>query len=239
MARRLTDITATAKANLMRPALTALYEVELGIPGPLRIANNKQEKLQLLCSEVSLPGSQLATTEITNDFTGVTERHAYRRIFDDRIDLNFYVDAEDYLPIKFFEKWIAFIMNSENDERDLAAANYAYRARYPNEYIADQGLMIKKFEKDTSQLLEYHFVRSWPISITSMPVSYDSSNLLKCNVSMTYTRYIVKDLGRIGGSGWGSLFDPFVQSLFNSGGVSDAVSNFAGNTVKNIVKDLF
>ena len=46
----------------------------------------------------------LATFEVNNDRTGVTERHVHRRMFDDRIDLTFYVDAGKYLPIKFFEK---------------------------------------------------------------------------------------------------------------------------------------
>ena len=59
--------------------------------------NYRQDQLNLLCAEASLPGSQLATTELTGDFTGVTERHAYRRMYDDRIDLTFYCDADQYL----------------------------------------------------------------------------------------------------------------------------------------------
>ena len=50
--------------------------------------------LNLACSEASLPGSSLATLEQTSDRTGVTERHVHRRMFDDRIDLTFYVDAQ-------------------------------------------------------------------------------------------------------------------------------------------------
>ena len=68
-----------------------------------------QDTINLLCSEAVLPGSSLATFEINNDRTGVTERHVHRRMFDDRIDLTFYVDAGNYLPIKFFETWIDFI----------------------------------------------------------------------------------------------------------------------------------
>jgi hypothetical protein len=57
-----------------------------------------------------LPGSSLATHENNSDFTGVTEKFAYRRLYDDRIDFTFYVDAENYLPIRFFESWIKFIV---------------------------------------------------------------------------------------------------------------------------------
>ena len=113
---------ADIKKNLLRPASTSHYEVMIGLPvGFEKVMTNAfgysagvhQEKLHLLCAEASLPGSQLATTEINNNFTGVTERHAYRRIFDDRLDLTFYVDAENYLPIRVFETWIAYITGEQ------------------------------------------------------------------------------------------------------------------------------
>ena len=76
---------------------------------------------------------------------------------------------------------------------------------YPDEYTADQGLKVIKFEKDykkgrggrggwstTGQTLEYEFFRSFPIAINSMPVSYGSVDVLKCTVSMSYIRYIVR-----------------------------------------------
>ena len=107
---RVSDI----KANLLRPATTSHFEVEIPIPTALSSkwqGVGKQDKIQLMCSETSLPGSNLATFEINNDRTGVTEKHVHRRIFDDRIDLTFYVDAGLYQPIKFFEQWISYITN--------------------------------------------------------------------------------------------------------------------------------
>jgi hypothetical protein len=61
-----------------------------------------------------LPGSSLATHENNSDFPGVTQKFAYRRLYDDRIDFTFYVDAENYLPIKYFESWIKFIVGESN-----------------------------------------------------------------------------------------------------------------------------
>ena len=89
------------KANLLRPATTSHFEVEIPIIGALGKWRGigKQDKIQLMCSEASLPGSNLATFDISNDRTGVTEKHVHRRIFDDRIDLTFYVDAGLYQPI--------------------------------------------------------------------------------------------------------------------------------------------
>ena len=164
-----------------------------------------------MCSEASLPGSSLATFETNNDRTGVTERFVHRRIFDERIDLTFYVDAGLYQPIKFFEEWIDYITGAATEgQNELKNLDYHYRMRYPNDYISGQGMTITKFEKDPSSSqtqdgdreyssaeLKYEFIRSYPLSITSMPVSYDGSSLLKCSVSMTYVRYIIHNLDKI------------------------------------------
>jgi hypothetical protein len=204
------------KANLLQPALTSHFEVLIprpsglddgylnanGLPG----FSDKQSKLNLLCSEATLPGSSLATHENNSDFTGVTEKFAYRRLYDDRIDFTFYVDAANYLPIRFFETWIKFIVGESQSKPDQSGKlsskdpNYFYRVKYPNNYIVD-GLKITKFERTSKNkksanhegaTLIYNFVNAYPISITSMPVSYDTSSLLKCTVSFSYIRYYVE-----------------------------------------------
>jgi hypothetical protein len=197
---------ADIKLNLLRPALTSHFAVTIPKPagGFDSFLNSNgvilnQEKLNLMCSEAVLPGSNLATFEINDNFHGVTERHAYRRVYDDRIDLTFYVDADNYLPIRYFETWIKYIVDESMEDSNKGAGvnsfsrNYFYRVRYPegtNGYTSD-GLTVTKFERDYTQTLEYKFIRSFPISINSMPVSYDSSSLLKCTVSMSYIRYVL------------------------------------------------
>tara|TARA_B100000029_G_scaffold351471_1_gene343937 strand:- start:34 stop:930 length:897 start_codon:yes stop_codon:yes gene_type:complete len=245
------------RSNLLRPALSSVFEVQIGLPRSalgtrLRgmLQGDKQTQLNLMCSDAVLPGSSLATTEATNDFTGVTERHAYRRIYDETIDLTFYVDAKNYLPIRFFEEWISGIVNE--NQRDALNKNYFYRVKYPDDYVAP-GLKVIKFEKDyhdqynevdytegapqkylarkgSGSSLEYEFVRSYPRSITSMPVTYDTSSLLKCSVQMTYVRYVVS-AGYSGGGGILSFYNPFQQAQFNSGGLMDTAAELAGAVV--------
>ena len=200
---------ADIKSNLLRPALTSHFEVEIGLPNDAPefrrfLGLNKvpygatdQTQLQLMCSEATLPGSNIATFDINDNFHGVTERHAYRRIYDDRIDLTFYVDAENYLPIRFFETWIKYIVDESIEPGNKGVGsedpNYFYRVRYPEGKggYTSQGLKVIKFERDYKQKLEYNFIKSFPFSINSMPISYDSSSLLKCTVSMTYIRYVL------------------------------------------------
>jgi hypothetical protein len=193
------------KSQLGRPSLTSKYYLELAIPrndGEFRsllqkrgiqLAATDQSNLNLYCSEASLPGSSLALIDIASDRTGVTERHAHRRVFDDRIDFTFYVDGNNYLAIKFFESWIDFISGAAtSDDNEQETETYHYRMNYVDDYSCS-GLKITKFESDTytktGNSLTYNFIKAFPIAINSMPVSYDSSQLLKCTVSMTYIRY--------------------------------------------------
>ena len=206
--RSVTDI----KSKLLRPALTSFYEVDIDLPkgdgvlasrlSALRADGSEdQDVLNLRCSEASLPGSNLATLETTNTYHGVTERHAYRRVYDDRLDLTFYVDAEKYLAIRFFERWINGIMKEDtldsDDGKSPLDPTFTYRSKYSEDYVSPQGLKVRKFERDfdrTGSVLEYTFVNSYPFSISAMPVSYESSSLLKCTVSFSYLRYVLNEL---------------------------------------------
>jgi hypothetical protein len=196
------------KSILLNPALTSHYICKFKPPdaassffqsqeGPFPGANYlirpNQELIELSCSEASLPGSSLMTNEINDDHTGVTERHAYRRQFDDRLDFTFYVD-HDYKIINFFESWISYC-GKEDNQPDLNNRNYFYRFNFPDDYQTDD-LYVTKFERDVfGSALEYRFIRAYPINITSMPISYDASQLLKCTVSFTYSRYVRRVVG--------------------------------------------
>jgi hypothetical protein len=276
-----TKSIAQIKTALLHPATTSHFEVIVGLPKKLtsggylndngiNLETTNIDKLNLLCCEATLPGSNLATLELTNDYTGVTERHAYRRVYDDRIDLTFYVDAENYLPITVFETWMKFIAqeSSETAQADRGNItsrypNYFYRFQYVDEYRAD-GLSITKFERSSyggakgipSRILKYDFIKSYPISVSSMPVAYDSSSLLKCTVSMTYVRYLVNRTNDppTPSQNQSTLSNPIEQSQFNSsnltipgleganafatplngfnlGGISQSSANSSGNTV--------
>ena len=222
------NVVTDIKSKLLHPALTSHFEVTIPIPdglinNPNYLSGNglpgftggsgKQGQLNLMCSEATLPGSNLATFEINDNFHGVTERHAYRRVYDDRIDLTFYVDAENYIPIRYFETWMKYVagesVSAGGGKLSSKDPTYFYRVNYPKDYMAT-GLKVIKFERTanvtanvtptsyevkgdsyTSKTLEYEFINSFPISVSSMPVSYDSSSLLKCSVSLSYIRYIL------------------------------------------------
>ena len=238
---------AEIKSKLLNPATTSHFSVSIGHPrGDFRKFVSEagafvdQDRLNLLCTEAVLPGSQFATSELTNDFTGVTESHIYRRIYDQRISLSFYCDAEQYLPIRFFEAWMNYMSNestSNSPQGKVSDENFFYRMKYPQEYKGS--LEITKFEKNLESVksakpLTYSFVNIFPLAINSTSVSYESSSLLRFTVSFTFSRYFIDS----GGQGVSGFLNPLLQAAFNGqalspGGIPSLVARSAGNAVGN------
>jgi hypothetical protein len=189
---------AFLKTKIMQPALTSHYEIYIQPPESARSFINQSifpydiaDILTISCSEASLPGSNLMTHELNNDYTGVTQKHAYRRIYDNTSDFTFYVN-QGYDQIRYFESWVRYISGEQVSNAENL--NNFYRIRYPKRYKSPS-ISIVKFERNTgtgrrANKMEYKFINAFPLSISSMPVSYESSQLLKVSVSFSYDRYI-------------------------------------------------
>jgi hypothetical protein len=199
---------ADIKTQILQPATTSHFICKFQPPAPVDTWQKLKEPeyagapynsinsdlIEISCSEASLPGSTLATHDANNDYHGVSQKMAYRRLYDDRADFTFYVDTR-YTVIRFFEGWITYIVN-EQQANGFTDNNYYYRMNYPVKYKTDT-LIITKFEKNTGRPdvtppLEYVFLEAFPISINSMPVTYDQSQLLKCTVSFSFSRYFAR-----------------------------------------------
>jgi hypothetical protein len=183
---------------------SAIFSKGAGVPG------NMQEILSLSCSDATIPGSTFFTHEVQNDRTGVTEKIPYRRVYDDQASFSFYVD-DQYSILAFFESWMAYIANEKyGGNPDIKNNNYFYRINYPGDSTTTtykaKNMILTKFEKNynidskykdkndrsTPRELKYIFMDAYPISLSSIPISYDQSSLLKVNVSFAFTRYYLQ-----------------------------------------------
>ena len=194
---------ADLKTNILNPALTSTYECTFVFPEKVKdwtnsssgigngITDDKISNISIACREASLPDTNLATHEQFNDFTGITERHVYRRQYSATSSFTFYVDT-NYDSILLFENWIRFIVNEDASDSTLSNPNYNYRVNFLEEYKSD--IFIRKFEKDYSTSatnLEYKFLNAYPVSINTMPLNYDASQVLLCTVNFNFSCYIV------------------------------------------------
>ena len=147
------------------------------------------ENAGLLCSTAILPGSNLATSTIAGNFTGVTEKFVHTRQFD-TMSLEFYVDKE-YKMIKFMEHWMEYITSGSGENK--SNVGYHYRMKYPREprsgYKADKTKIVK-FDRDYKNQIEYTFFGMFPSALNSTSLQYGNSDALKMSVTFNYERYI-------------------------------------------------
>lgn len=168
------------------------------------------EKIELLCSEASLPGPSFKKTEVVGNRQGVRESYPILRAFPE-LQLTFYVD-KNHAVIRFFEEWFNYINPLYYGNKQIASTRRGqndrnafdneanYKFRYPNEYC--QHILITKFEKDleavssasiaNSTYYTYEFIQAYPASILAAPVSYQGSQVLKYTVVFDYMRYITR-----------------------------------------------
>jgi len=197
-------------------AQTSQYRAHIVFPPAVRreLASNSIDvnllnEIGILCKATSLPGSSLATHEIANDFYGVTQKHAYRRQYDNTIDLTFFID-KDYQTLYTFEGWMEYIMPLMG--QNVKGGNAYFTAQYPDSYrteiylhkfnkdhdgvdgFAENGRAVK-YEYDNPGEIVYTFLGAFPQNISSAVVSYDPSSNLEFTVTFAYERYITDKTG--------------------------------------------
>jgi len=186
------------KAKLLNPSLTSQFSVEVYPPtgqGAPQLLYFLQDIINLSCSEASLPGSSLMTHELKDDYIGVTEKIAYRKSYDDTASFTFYVNI-DHDVILFFENWVRYISGEPLISSSLGTnqnPDFTHRVKFRSQYSSK--IIINKFEKDYASAgtyTEYTFIDAYPSSFNSIPVSYDSSQLVKMTVNFNFTRYLVR-----------------------------------------------
>ena len=191
---------SSIKSRLLNVAQSSLYRVTLSVPQAVRdtlsLSSFDYDNINLLCCEAALPGSSLTTHEVNNDYHGVTEKMAYRRMYDETIGLTFYVDR-NYKVIEMIEGWMNYITGIDDSKR-YENPYVSYRVAYPKTY--KNNIYLTKFERDhfstVSEIprttLDYTFVNAFPLSLTATPVSYEGSEVLKCSASFNFIRYVKK-----------------------------------------------
>ena len=87
--------TDDLKNKLMHSATTSNYFLSINVPNGVKshiqrtkgfaITSNLRERINIACTSATLPGSSFATHDVTSDYMGVTEKMAYRRMYDDQM----------------------------------------------------------------------------------------------------------------------------------------------------------
>ena len=245
--------SSSVVSNLLNTAQSSYYKVTLVVPeavkSKLQSGNDAYsiDNINLLCCEASLPGSSLTTHEANNDYHGVTEKMAYRRMYDEVLSLTFYVDR-DYRVIELFETWMNYISGVDVTNKSPYTN---YRMAYPNSY--KNNIFVNKFERDQFKReitgettyrsnLEYTFIQAFPLSLTAIPVSYEAGEILKCNVSFNYIRYTMEKSQELVTESIqeGALVNTFASTVRDF--AQEVIGNISRNvrsTISSSVRNLF
>ena len=201
--------TSDLKSRFMNVAQTSVYMVKLQPPSEVVSYLREQgfnynlvgRDVELSCTEASLPGQNLFTHEVKNDYMGVNEEMAYRKDYDTNISFTFNVNQR-YDVIEMFDSWIDYIGGQTDDSDEYLSPYKTLRANYPTKYKSN--VYITKFEKGVGNnsrdllrdgfqyKLDYTFVGAFPKSSQPVQVSYSQSDVLKYTVSMSFIRYVRK-----------------------------------------------
>ena len=197
--------------KLMHSATTSNYHLSINLPGPVISyieqkkkvgikGTNLKERINLSCIDAKLPGSSFATHDVKSDFMGVSEKMAYRRMYDEQMAVSMIVDPE-YKTLHFFEGWMDYISGKEISERgdNNHYKNFrnGFRMNYPDGdggYRQKNVIELFKFEKNVSerQSIKYTMIEGFPISMDAMEISYGPTDLLRLTVNFSFVRYVTE-----------------------------------------------
>lgn len=157
------------------------------------------ERLQYMCDEVNIPGIQLSTGEYR--INGMPQfQYANGNTYND-INMSFLVDANSTQK-KSLDVWLNFIYGMSGVDIDT---NTVSRVRYPDEYCSD--IAIVKYERfgngyisdsflsflgllsiNTNSRAVYsaRLIDAFPKSVSSLPLSSASSQILRMSVTFQY-----------------------------------------------------
>ena len=166
-----------------------------------------QDKLNLLCNEIQIPGVTYSAHEYKMAHKGVTQKMATAKVYNE-LDVSFFCDANS-VPLKYFRAWQDYTMGvsdtpqgSYEKTSEGASGDIKYQIQravvqhYYDYYIAN--IKIKKLEKtgvkqhsvyrpgELREDFEFILYKAYPYTVSSMPYSAAGAQLVKVTVGFYY-----------------------------------------------------
>lgn len=133
--------------------------------------------INIMCESVSLPGAQILTAEYSSIRNST--KYPIGKMYED-VELTFALTS-DYYARKFFDEWIASIINTREDN---------YTLNYRRNFSRD--VTISQLNNRNSAIYSHVLINAYPITIQN--ISLGSSNedeISRFSVTLTYDKYLV------------------------------------------------
>jgi hypothetical protein len=163
--RKITDFKSKLSGGGTR---SNLFEVELAFPAAVNIDSNTLDKSRFLVKAAALPASNVTPVEVA--FRGRTLKLAGDRTFETwTITV---LNDTDFAIRSAFEKWSNY-MNRLSDNTGTTD---------PSLYQADA--FVYQLNRDGTILRAYHFYDTFPTSVGSINLSYETDSIQEFTVEM-------------------------------------------------------
>lgn len=126
--------------------------------------------VSILCDQVTMPGRQISTTDLSNNMLNVKLPYNY---INDDVQMSFHITNDHYMK-KFFENWVGRIIN-----RRTLTLNY--RSSYATDII------IQQLDQRDIPVYTCTLKNAYPITVGSYDLSNASeSTTQKLNITFAY-----------------------------------------------------
>ena len=172
-----------------------------------------QQRMNLLCQDIQIPGSTFNSVDVKMPKKGLTQKMASAKMYNE-LDVSFICDLGS-TPIAFFKMWQDMTIGIQpsqaspepiysKDSRYTTLPHMAYAQRYYDDYTADvvinklekygvtKGEVVRKDETDFVKREDYHvpfkvrLVNAYPYSFSTVAYSAGPAQAVKCTVAFYY-----------------------------------------------------
>lgn len=160
------------------------------IPGIIDAGNPAPREMNILCSNVNLPGKRILSTErrIGMEFENI----AYGYAIDD-VSMTFYL-MNDYGVKRYFDAWVSTIINEETG--DVAYKNeYAKSVKIHQLRKAQTGFSRNigpfrgNLEIGGGSIYTVELIKAFPRDIQTVELNNELDGLIQLTIQMSYTRW--------------------------------------------------
>ncbi len=176
------------------PTMASQFQVIFSLPSALRTGSEgfNSTSLSILCQSATLPGTQVATTELPVYGPGV--KMPYGLIYQD-LNITF-LCTNSMAQRKIFEEWRRIIIDP--------TSNYV---NYYDTYVGE--ILVQKLNQSGQASHSVLYEEAFPIAIYEQELASTNNDWLKLSVQFSYRRWRTKlDLTAASTAGFGSVEIP-------------------------------
>tara|TARA_B100000927_G_scaffold231727_1_gene191757 strand:+ start:8067 stop:8699 length:633 start_codon:yes stop_codon:yes gene_type:complete len=134
---------------------------------------NDPRDISILCQSVTLPGRSISTFEHQDVRT--MNKHPYT-VIDEDVTMSFLL-TNDYYMRQMFDNWMSGIFDNDS-----------YRVGYKKDFSVD--VVIQQLNQKNIPVYGVRLEKAFPVSMDSIELSQDSSDLVRMSVTFAYDKYV-------------------------------------------------